>query len=250
MAQRIVVGNWKMNQSLEAIKKFFVEIQKLKASAKCEMWIAPQAIHVPIVKEFAFNLGLVQVGAQNCSDKESGAFTGETSPQALNDLGVSFVIIGHSERRTIFNESNTLLNAKLQTALKNGLNVIYCVGETLTEREQNKTFNVIETQLMEGLKNLPQPNDYHNIVIAYEPVWAIGTGKTATLKEVNEVHAFIRKLLKGQNLTLPILYGGSVNTKNAQELFSSNEVDGALVGGASLKGEDFVSLCQSASIFA
>lgn len=250
MAQKIVVGNWKMNQSLDSIKSFFVQIQKLKTSAKCDMWIAPQAVHVSIVKELAFNLGLIQVGAQNCSDKDSGAFTGETSPQALHDLGVSFVIIGHSERRTLFHENNTLLNAKLQTALKNELNVIYCVGETLEQREKNETFKIIESQIVEGLKNLPQPTNYHNIIIAYEPVWAIGTGKTATLKEVNEVHSFIRKLLKGQNLSLPILYGGSVNTKNAQELFSSPEVDGALVGGASLKGEDFVSLCQSASIFA
>lgn len=241
-----IVGNWKMNQTLEEIRKFFIEMSKMKMELKCKAWIAPQAIHIPILKEITFTTGSIQVGAQNCCDHDSGAFTGEISPLALADMGVEFVIIGHSERRTIYGEKDELLNSKVLLALKHGIKVIYCVGETLAEREANKTFSVIENQLNTGLKNLSLELASH-LMIAYEPVWAIGTGKTATADEAEEVHAFIRSKLLFRFSETIILYGGSVKPDNIDLLLSKENIDGALVGGASLKAQDFRALCSSAS---
>jgi triosephosphate isomerase len=243
-----IVGNWKMNQTLLEISNFFIEMTKMKMELKCKAWIAPQALHIPILKEIAFTTGSIQIGAQNCSDHESGAFTGEISPIALADMGVEFVIIGHSERRTLFNENNEVLNKKNLLALKNGLKVIYCVGETLAEREANETFNVIEEQLKIGLNNIPTELA-HLLMIAYEPVWAIGTGKTATAEEAEEVHAFIRAKLESNADKTIILYGGSVKPDNIDSLLRKENIDGALVGGASLKAQDFRALCSSASTF-
>ena len=236
-----IVGNWKMNQTLEEISKFFIEMSKMKMELKCKAWIAPQSIHIPILKEIAFTTGSIQIGAQNCCEHDSGAFTGEISPLALADIGAEFVIIGHSERRTIYGEQNELLQA-----LKHGLKVIYCVGETLAEREAEQTFSVIETQLNIGLKNIPAEST-HLLMIAYEPVWAIGTGKTATAEQAEEVHAFIRKNLPMNADQAIILYGGSVKPDNIDSLLSKENIDGALVGGASLKAQDFRALCSSAS---
>ncbi len=242
-----IVGNWKMNQSLHEISQFFIEMTKMKMELKCKAWIAPQLIHIPILKEMAFTTGAIYIGAQNCSDQDSGALTGETSPASLADLGVEFVIIGHSERRIIFNEGNALLNKKVLAALKNNLKVIYCVGETLAEREANATFKIIEEQLAVGLKDLPS-DKAHLLLIAYEPVWAIGTGKVASSEQAEEVHAFIRsKLTQGASETL-ILYGGSVKPDNIDALLIKENIDGALVGGASLKPQDFKQLCSSASV--
>lgn len=242
-----IVGNWKMNHTLQEISDFFVEMSKMKMELKCKAWIAPQSLHIPILKEIVFTTGQIQIGAQNCSEHESGAFTGEVSPVALADLGVEFVIIGHSERRTIFGETNELLNKKVLAALKNDLKVIYCVGETLAEREANKTFAVIEEQLSVGLKNVPA-DKAHLLMIAYEPVWAIGTGKVATSEEAEEVHAFIRTKLTQRAQETIILYGGSVKPDNIGALLRKDNIDGALVGGASLKGPDFRALCSSASV--
>lgn len=241
-----IVGNWKMNQTLEEISKFFIEMSKMKMELKCKAWIAPQSIHIPILKEIAFTTGSIQIGAQNCCEHESGAFTGEISPLALADIGVEFVIIGHSERREIYGEQNELLNKKILMALKHGLKVIYCVGETLAQREAQQTFNVIETQLNLGLKNFPLELA-HLLMIAYEPVWAIGTGKTATAQEAEEVHAFIRTKLAFKADQAIILYGGSVKPDNIDSLLRQENIDGALVGGASLKAQDFRALCSSAS---
>jgi triosephosphate isomerase len=243
-----IVGNWKMNQSLEDIKNFFVEMTRMKMELKCQAWIAPQFIHIPILKELAFTTGNLQVGAQNCSHLDSGAFTGDVSSKSLADLGVDFVIIGHSERRAFFNESDEILNQKVLNALKNGLKVIFCVGETLEERESGKTFEVLEGQLINGLKNLPEDKAL-KLMIAYEPVWAIGTGKTASSKEAQEAHLFIRSKLQFHKKETIILYGGSVKPDNALELLSQPDIDGALVGGASLKASDFRSLCVSGSQF-
>lgn len=241
-----IVGNWKMNQTLLEISNFFIEMSKMKMELKCKAWIAPQAIHIPILKEIAFTTGSIQIGAQNCCEHDSGAFTGEISPLALADIGVEFVIIGHSERRTIYGEHNELLNKKVLLALKHDLKVIYCVGETLAEREANQTFSVIETQLNIGLQDLPA-DKAHLLMIAYEPVWAIGTGKTATTEQAEEVHAFIRgKLTLNPEKTI-ILYGGSVKPDNIDSLLREANIDGALVGGASLKAQDFRALCSSAS---
>jgi triosephosphate isomerase len=241
-----IVGNWKMNQTLEEISHFFIEMSKMKMELKCKAWIAPQSLHIPILKEMAFTTGSIQVGAQNCCEYDSGAFTGEISPLALADMGVEFVIIGHSERRTIYGEGNALLNKKVLLALSHGLKVIYCVGETLAERESGLTFQVIETQLHEGLKNLPAEHAA-NLIIAYEPVWAIGTGKTASSEQAEEVHGFIRSKLAMNAEKTVILYGGSVKPDNIDSLLSKENIDGALVGGASLKAQDFRALCSSAS---
>lgn len=242
-----IVGNWKMNQTLHEISNFFVEMSKMKMELKCKAWIAPQALHIPILKEIAFTTGSIQVGAQNCCEHDSGAFTGEISPAALADMGVEFVIIGHSERRTIYKEDNELLNKKVLKALSHGLKVIYCVGETLAEREGNLTFSVLETQITEGLKNL-SADKAHNLLIAYEPVWAIGTGKVASAEQAEEAHAFIRSKLSMNGDSTVILYGGSVKPDNIDSLLAKENIDGALVGGASLKAQDFRALCSSASV--
>jgi triosephosphate isomerase len=204
-----IVGNWKMNQTMHEISNFFVEMSKMKMELKCKAWIAPQALHIPILKEIAFTTGSIQVGAQNCCEHDAGAFTGEISPLALADMGVEFVIIGHSERRTIYKESNELLNKKVLKALGHGLKVIYCVGETLEEREGDLTLKVLAEQMSLGLKNLPEEKAA-NLLIAYEPVWAIGTGKTATAEQAEEAHAFIRSQLTTHANSTIILYGGSV----------------------------------------
>ena len=241
-----IVGNWKMNLTLHEISNFFIEMTKMKMELKCKAWIAPQSLHIPILKEIAFTTGAIQVGAQNCSNHDSGAFTGEVSPAALADMGVEFVIIGHSERRTIFGEGNILLNEKVLAALKHNLKVIYCVGETLSERESNDTFKVIEEQLKVGLQNVPVEKA-HLVLIAYEPVWAIGTGRVASAEQAEEVHSFIRgKLIQNAEQTV-ILYGGSVKPDNIDSLLRKENIDGALVGGASLKAQDFKQLCSASN---
>ncbi len=245
---KYVVGNWKMNQNLESIKAFFIGFEKLKFELNCECWIAPQFVHIPILKDLAFSLGRIKVGAQNVSEQENGAFTGEVSCSTLTDLGVDFVIIGHSERRIIYKETNELLNQKAKKALEHNLKVIFCVGETLEEREANQTFDVIKKQIHQGLKDI---NFTPNLLIAYEPVWAIGTGKTATGEQAEEVHAYIRHELKnlfpGKETMIPLLYGGSIKPSNFPELLGKPNIDGGLIGGASLKSEDYNQLCIAAS---
>ena len=243
-----IVGNWKMHQTLHEISNFFIEMTKMKMELKCKAWIAPQSLHIPILKEIAFTTGAIQVGAQNCSYADSGAFTGEVSPVALADIGAEFVILGHSERRTIFGEGNEILNQKVLAALKHNLKVIYCVGETLEQRESNDTFKVIEEQLTIGLKDFPADKT-HLLLIAYEPVWAIGTGKVASAEQAEEVHAFIRTKLVHDAHKAVILYGGSVKPDNIDSLLRKENIDGALVGGASLKAQDFRQLCSIASSF-
>ncbi len=242
-----IVGNWKMNQTLQQMSDFIIDMTKMKMDLKCKAWIAPQAIHISMLKEMAFTTGAIQIGAQNCSEHDSGAFTGEISALSLVDIGVEFVIIGHSERRTIFNEGDELLNKKVLNALKNDLKVIFCVGETLEEREGNKTLEVLERHMKIGLQNVPAEKA-HLLLIAYEPVWAIGTGKTATAEQAEEVHAFLRLQLHHHKDDTIILYGGSVKPDNIDSLLSKPNIDGALVGGASLKAQDFKQLCISASM--
>ncbi len=241
--KKYMVGNWKMNQVTSEIKDFFSNFDASKYN--CSAWVAPQFIHIPLVQELGGNsLG---VGSQNCSHQESGAFTGDISPKSLKDINAGFTLIGHSERRAIFKEANELLNEKTKLALECGLEVIFCVGETLEEREQGKTEAVVESQLAEGLKGI----NSDKIIIAYEPVWAIGTGKTATPLQAEEVHKFIRNYLSSKmnynSDDLSILYGGSVKPSNVAELLSQSNIDGGLVGGASLKASDFTALCEAAS---
>ncbi|MFP5385836.1 MAG: triose-phosphate isomerase [Bacteriovoracia bacterium] len=241
--KKLMVGNWKMNQNIHQIAEFFKTFNE-KYSGKTDAWIAPQAIHFALVEELKTTS--VLAGLQNCSDQVEGAFTGEVSPRALKEMRGHFVILGHSERRQYFGETSRSLNAKIKTALKEGLTVIYCVGETLAEREAGQTLALIEDQLHQGLNDQAQVNP-ENLIIAYEPVWAIGTGKTATPAQAQEVHAHIRNILKAKfpafgNRTR-ILYGGSVKPDNVTELLAQKDIDGGLVGGASLKAKDFLALC-------
>ncbi|MBL7664769.1 MAG: triose-phosphate isomerase [Bacteriovoracaceae bacterium] len=246
---KYIVGNWKMNQTLPEIKAYFEYVEKYSAKFNCESWIAPQAIHLaPLMNKSK----KIVLGAQNSAPFDKGAYTGEVSPVALKELGAKFTIVGHSERRTYFKEHHALLNKKTEAALNAGLKVIFCVGETAQERNDDRTFVVIEEQLREGLKSIIIPNP-EALLVAYEPIWAIGTGMNATASQAQEVHEFIRVQLKDTFPTtgkdLPILYGGSVNTENIESLLAQRDIDGALVGGASLKPEDYTKLCLLASKF-
>lgn len=245
--KKLMVGNWKMNQGTSDCVDFFFEFNK-RYTHKIEAWIAPQALYIRMCHELGFK-SHVKIGGQNCSEFLNGAYTGELSPRYLKDVGAHFVILGHSERRQYFGETSKSLNPKVQTALKEGLVVIYCVGETLEQREKGETLSVIEDQIHQGLTDLPSGTQ-SNLIIAYEPVWAIGTGKTATPAEAQEVHAHIRKVLKEKfsaaSDVIRILYGGSVKPDNVKELLAQKDIDGGLVGGASLKVKDFLALCGDA----
>jgi triosephosphate isomerase len=245
-----IVGNWKMNQLNADIESFFKVLGNSNLPENSHAWLAPQFIHIPSVQAHGGKLG-VKVGSQNCSKEDKGAFTGDTSALSLKDLGVDFTLLGHSERRAIFNEDNNLLNEKLHNALKNNLTVIFCIGETLEEREKGMTNEVLTKQLEEGLKGL-ESQHHSKILLAYEPVWAIGTGKTATPQEAQDTHSFIRSTM-GKSFDfssdkLVILYGGSVKPANIAGLISMQDIDGALVGGASLKGEDFLALLENSVV--
>jgi triosephosphate isomerase len=242
-----IIGNWKMNLDKEHIREFFLHLEETKFSTNVTAGFAPQAIHIPLVQTYANKFGLL-VGSQDCSAEDSGAYTGEIATNALKDMEVDFSLVGHSERRTYHKETNELLNKKVKQVLKNGLRCIYCIGETLEERESEKTFDVLTAQVQEGLKEVSFENS-DQLIVAYEPVWAIGTGKTATSDQAEEAHAHIRSQLAeiyGQETAdrIVILYGGSVKPSNIKELLEKENVDGALVGGASLKPDSFSELCS------
>jgi triosephosphate isomerase len=247
--QSYIVGNWKMNQSINEINTFFDFVNKQAENFQCESWIAPQAIHIAPLLDKTQN---IKIGAQNSAPHDKGAYTGEISPHSLKELGASFTIIGHSERRQFFKETHALINKKLEVALEAGLTVILCVGESVQDRNDDKTFVVIEEQLREGLKSIIIPKE-GSLIVAYEPVWAIGTGQSATPEQAQEVHEFIRVQLKDTFPTsgaeIPILYGGSVKPDNIESLMAQRDINGALVGGASLNPEDFTKLCLVASKF-
>jgi triosephosphate isomerase len=244
--KKIIAANWKMNNLKEDINNFIDKFYKNRDNLNYEnreILIAPSTIYFRFLKNKVEELGLqVKVGVQNCFYEDKGAFTGEISPLMLKDLNVDFVIIGHSERRNIFNENDELLNKKVLSTLKKGIKTIFCIGEKLEQRENNDTFNILKSQLLNGLKNIEKFYN-ENLLIAYEPVWAIGTGKTATVSQIEEVHNFIKDFLK-KNIAfnLPILYGGSVKPSNIKEIINASNVDGVLVGGASLKFDDFIHL--------
>lgn len=238
--KKLMVGNWKMNKNGKECQEFMTEFNS-RYSHKRDAWIASQALYVNLV----INSG-VKAGLQNCSEHVSGAYTGEVSPRTFKEMDGHFVILGHSERRQYFGETSKALNAKVRTALAEGLEVIYCVGETLAERESGQTLSLIEDQLHQGLNDQSLANAT-NLIVAYEPVWAIGTGKTASPAQAQEVHAHIRNVLKAKFPAFGdktrILYGGSVNPANVEELLAQKDIDGGLVGGASLKPKDFLALC-------
>jgi len=240
---KLIVGNWKMNQTVAEVRAFFHDLTH--GNRRHEAWVAPQTLHIPLA--LSLTPASVKIGAQNCSQHLKGAFTGETSPAALQELGAAFVLVGHSERRQLFAESNASCRAKLRGLLALGLTAIYCVGETIAERDAGQTLAVIQQQVEEGLKEIGS-FDSHQLIVAYEPVWAIGTGKVATAAQAQEVHAFLRQkltaLFPATGADLRLLYGGSVKPENIQELMGMPDIDGALVGGASLKAQDFLALCQ------
>ena len=245
--RKYVVGNWKMNHSTHQVNEFFNDLKKEDIGSG-NFWIAPQAIHIYKAVQKTNELPL-KIGAQNCSEHDSGAFTGEISPESLKDMEADFVILGHSERRAIFKETDAIINKKVKAVIKNELVPILCVGETLDQRESDKTLDVVLGQLTSGLEGV-DISSADKLIVAYEPVWAIGTGKTASPEQAEEVHAEIRAKLKELfpecGAQISILYGGSVKPANVQELLQQPNVNGGLVGGASLKAQDFAQLCKAA----
>ena len=249
----LIAGNWKMNGLVAEgtnLAKGVAEAVKKAGKVECEFLVCPPFTLLSNVKK-ALRGAKVNLGAQDCHFAEKGAHTGDISPVMLKDIGCQYVILGHSERRTDHYESNELVNKKAQAAHTAGLKTIICVGETLSEREAGKALEVCTKQIIESV---PEDSTSSNTVIAYEPVWAIGTGKVPTTKDVEEVHAAIRKTLakklgKGNANKMRILYGGSVKPNNAKELLSLEDVDGALIGGASLKVEDFIGIAKNSGAF-
>lgn len=241
----LIAGNWKMHYTLEEALGVVKELVPLVETATAEVVLCVPFIHLSALKK-ALDGTNIKLGAQNMHFEEKGAFTGEVSPGMLEGLALDYVILGHSERRQYFNETNETVNKKLQAAFNHKLSPILCIGESLEMREANETEDHLERQLKEGLANL-SPEQMMELVIAYEPIWAIGTGKTATAEEANDTIAFIRKIIR-QLYDEPvaqavrILYGGSVKPDTIKEQMSMSDIDGALVGGASLKAQDFAAI--------
>ena len=250
MRKNIVAGNWKMNTTLSAGVELASQVDNaLKAvTPKCDVIICVPFTHLASVNAIITNKGKLGLGAENCADHVKGAYTGEVSAEMVASTGAEYVILGHSERREYYGETNAILVEKIALALANGLDVIFCVGEKLDERESNRHFEVVGSQIKEVLFGLT-PEQMKRIIVAYEPVWAIGTGKTATSNQAEEIHAFIRETLSekfGQLADeISILYGGSCKPSNAKELFACKDIDGGLIGGASLKAEDFIAIAKS-----
>lgn len=249
MRKNIVAGNWKMNNDLSETEELLSQLkQHLEEKPQAEVIVAPSFTNLYHVFQSLSNTP-INVAAQNMHQNENGAFTGEVSAKMLRSVGVKYVILGHSERRAIFKETDELLAEKVNAALKNDLQVIFCVGEELEERKNDNHFKVVEEQLSKGLFHISK-EEFKKVVIAYEPVWAIGTGETASPEQAQEMHSFIRKTVSekfGNDIAneVSILYGGSVKPANAQEIFAKEDVDGGLIGGASLKAEDFLAIVHS-----
>lgn len=249
MRKKIVAGNWKMNLDYnEGISLFseIVNMVKDEVRGKQEVVICSPYIHLHHLGQQSSSFKNVHVGAQNLSEQEKGAYTGEVSANQLKSVGTSHVLIGHSERRAYYNETNELLAKKTDKALEHNLTPIFCIGETQEERESGSYFEVLKEQLLEGVFHLSE-KEFSKVVLAYEPVWAIGTGLTASPEQAQEVHAFVREEVAKYYTqevadNTSILYGGSCNPKNAAELFAKKDIDGGLIGGASLKSRDFLDI--------
>ena len=244
MRKKIVAGNWKMNKNLQEGIALAQELNTLLQAEKpnCDVVICTPFIHLAKVSEL-IDHSVLGLGAENCADKAKGAYTGEVSAEMVKSTGAEYVILGHSERREYYKESYDVLKEKVLLALENGLQVIFCIGESLEEREQGIQNEVVKAELEGSVFNL-SAEDFAKIVIAYEPIWAIGTGKTATSDQAEEIHAYIRSVIAdkygaevAENTS--ILYGGSCKASNAPELFAKPDIDGGLIGGASLKAADF-----------
>lgn len=246
----LIAGNWKMNTTASESVDLVSEINSLVGQqTQVQVCICPPFTSIQKSSSLV-EQSEVLLGAQNMSAEPAGAFTGEISAEMLRDLYVNFVILGHSERRQYFGETNESINLKVLAAVQNNLKPIYCIGETLEERESEKTLEVVKAQVQEGLANFPL-SEIDNLVLAYEPVWAIGTGKTATDEMAQEVHAYVRALLvdlfgDAAGSSIRILYGGSMKPENAAGLLSQPDVDGGLIGGASLNAKSFCAIVDSA----
>lgn len=251
MRQKIVAGNWKMNNDFQEAEDLISDIADLlreETRGETIVLVCPPVIYLEMATDIAVENDFL-VGAQNCSQFDSGAYTGEISADMINSVGATHVILGHSERRAYFGETNQIIAEKVDAALRHAIIPIFCCGEVKAERESGIHFDVIKTQISGGIFHLTV-EQIKNLVIAYEPVWAIGTGLTASPGQAQEMHAYIRGII-GQKYgetvaaNTTILYGGSCNAKNAKELFSQPDVDGGLIGGASLKAKDFVTIVHS-----
>lgn len=248
MRKPLIAGNWKLNKT---VPEALALVQSLKEAVAdiddADIVVAPVFTALGKVAETLAGSNIA-LAAQNCYPEKSGAFTGEISPALLKDIGCHYVIVGHSERRQLFGEDNALVSRKVKAVLAEGLNAILCIGETLSERENEQMYEVLSNQVREGLEGLSVA-EMKNVVIAYEPVWAIGTGKTASTEQAEEAHAFIRGLLQGlfdeeTAARTRILYGGSVKPDNVDGLMAQDDIDGSLVGGASLKADDFARIVR------
>ncbi len=248
--KKIVAGNWKMNKTLPEAQQLINEIiNSCVEDTAVQKIVFPPFLFLPAVSLATGQRNDFFTGAQNCHTHDAGAYTGEVSAQAIASVGATYVLVGHSERRQYFKEDSHQLKSKIEAVFRNKLVPLYCVGEVLNERKENRHFDVVGNQLSEVIKELSAVQ-LQQLVIAYEPVWAIGTGETATPQQAEEMHAYIRKIiaqLHGEAVAehIPLLYGGSCNPGNAAELFSCPNVDGGLIGGASLKAADFLSIIAS-----
>jgi len=251
MSRKLVIGNWKMNGNLAANDALLGDIlEQLPLLPTIDVVVCPPFPYLYPVARMLRN-SMMTLGAQNLATSMAGACTGETSGAMLKDLGARYVLIGHSERRALYGETNDIVARKTAMALEAGLTPVICVGETLEQRQQGDTMTVVQQQLNSAVEHLG-PSAIGRVVIAYEPVWAIGTGQTASSRQAQEVHRWLRELLRRhsgeQADRVPLLYGGSVKSGNARELFCQADIDGGLVGGASLDAEQFVAICHAAAM--
>ena len=253
MRKKIVAGNWKMNKTAEEAKALLSEVVNMikdEVTSDVEVVLCPPALYLTIARQYVASGGKVSLGAQNCHEKASGAYTGEISAPMLKSIGVKYVILGHSERRQYFEETNAQLAEKVNSALEYGLTPIFCCGESRDLRENGDYIQFVKNQLTESLFHL-SAESFANVVIAYEPIWAIGTGLTASSAQAQDMHFELRQHIAGQfgdsvAQDISILYGGSANAQNAAELFAQTDVDGGLIGGASLKSRDFTTVVKAA----
>lgn len=249
MRKKIVAGNWKMNTTVKEGRELAQAIVSLEKPADVTLIIAPPFTHLTAVNDVIGGQEGVQLSSQDCYLKQSGAYTGAISPTMIRSTGAIYTILGHSERRSHFYDDNVIVFQKMRAALAEDLKIILCVGEKLNEREVGDHFKVVQNQLEETICKF-SVSEAENIIVAYEPVWAIGTGKTATAQQANEMHGFIREVVANHfdnrfAEQIPVLYGGSCKPGNARELFSQTHVDGGLIGGASLSAEDFLAIAGS-----
>lgn len=255
MRKKIVAGNWKMNKTLEEAKALLSEVINMvndevtSGQSRVEVVLCPPALYLTTARQYITAGGTISLGAQNCHEKASGAYTGEISAPMLQSIGIEYVILGHSERRQYFGETNAQLAEKVNIVLENGLKPIFCCGESRDLRENGDYIGFVKDQITDSLFHL-SAESLANVVIAYEPIWAIGTGLTASSAQAQDMHFEIRQHLAGQYgdavaQDMTILYGGSANEKNAADLFSQPDVDGGLIGGASLKSREFVNVIKA-----